>query len=896
MFETLWKKLLFLLRRNRFDRELEEEMRFHLEMKAQENREAGMSREDARHTALRGFGNPTLLQEVSREMWGLRWLEELFQDLQYGFRMLRRSPGFTATAVLSLALGIGANTAIFTVIDTVLLRMLPVKDPGELVQIMSVSPKDRRPNAAFSYPAFERLRDRQLVRGMFASAGLRLNVTADGQAELARGQLVSGSFFTVLGVQPVIGRTFTADDDRVPGGHPVAVISHGYWKRRFALDPAVVGKGIALNAKPFAIIGVTPPDFFGIQVGDATDFWVPMMMQGEFDVPALNNPGYWWLEVVARLDPAVPREQSQAGLNLAYRHALAEMRDGDPTRARERPEDQRRIELDPAGRGLGTIRRQVSTPLMVVMAVVGLVLLIACANVAGLQLARSVSRRKEIGVRIALGAGRLRLVRQLMTESVLLGLIGGVLGLALAYWGTRVLASLLMSEGLPLVIRFESSTRILAFTSLVSLLTGLLFGLSPALQATKVDVNTTIKDQTHTLAGMSRLRLGKALVVLQVAVSLILIVGAGLLIRTLQNLKGVDVGFHRDNVLVLTVSPALAGYQNSQFAELYRRLLERIDAIPGVRVASIARFSLLTRGLWRTNLMVQGNAPGRDENIATGANLVGPKFFQMMGVPMLMGREFGPEDNEKSAKVAVVSEALARKYFGSANPVGRRIGITRTQTPASLEIVGVVKDTKYNSVREETPPMVYVPYLQSPMPLGDLKLHARTVGDPTALVSAVRREIQAVDRNLAVFDIRTLEQQVDQSLFAERLFVKLSSSFGFLALLLASIGLYGVMSYTVTRRTGEIGVRMALGAGRGSVLRLLLWDTLVLVLVGAALGVPAALAAGRVISSQMYGLTPGDPATISAATVVMAAVALLAGYLPARRASRVDPLMALRHD
>jgi predicted permease len=895
MFDTLRKKLQFLIRRDRFDRELEEEMRFHLEMKAQENREAGMSRNDARHTALRGFGNPTLLQEVSREMWGLRWLEELFQDLQYGFRMLRRSPGFTATAVLSLALGIGVNTAVFTVIDAVLLKMLPVKNPEELVQIMNVSPNDRRPNAAFSYPTFERLRDRQLVRGMFASAGLRLNATVDGQAEPARGQLVSGSFFTVLGVQPVIGRTFTADDDRVPGGHPVAVISHGYWKRRFALDPSVVGKGIALNAKPFAIIGVTPPDFFGIQVGDSTDFWIPMMMQGEFDRLALNNPDYWWLEIVARLDPAVPREQSQAGLNLAYRHALAEMRGGDPSRARERPENQRRIELDPAGRGLGNIRRQVSTPLMVVMAVVGLVLLIACANVAGLQLARSIARRKEIGVRIALGASRLRLVRQLMTESVLLALIGGAFGFALAAWGAGLLVSL-VSEGLPLSIRFEPSARIFAFSSLVSLITGALFGLAPALQATRADVSATIKEQTGAPGGMPRFRLGKVLVVLQVAVSLILIVGAGLLIRTLQNLKGVDVGFHRGNVLVLTVSPALAGYQNLQFAAVYRRLLERVEAIPGVRVASIARFSLLTRGLWRTNLMVQGYAPGRDENIATGANLVGPKFFQMMGVPMLMGREFGPEDNEKSAKVAVVSEALARRYFGSANPVGRRIGITRNQTPASLEIVGVVKDTKYNSVREETPPMVYVPYLQSPMPLGDLKLHVRTVGDPTALVSALRREIQAVDKNLAVYDIRTLEEQVDQSLFAERLFVMLSSSFGLLALLLASIGLYGVMSYTVTRRTGEIGIRMALGAGRGKVLWLLLWDTLVLVLVGAALGIPAALAAGGVISSQLYGLTPGDPATISAATLVMAAVALLAGYLPARRASRVDPLVALRHE
>ncbi len=717
-----------------------------------------------------------------------------------------------------------------------------------------------------------------------------------GGAEKAVGQLVSGDYFSVLGVPAVAGREFSAEDDKVPGGRPVAVMSYRYWKRRFALDPGVIGKTMRLNKTRFTIIGVTPPEFFGEAVGVSPDFWLPMMMQAQV-IPGrsyLRDPETLWLQIVARLKPDISQQQAEAGINVEWQQTLAAQAGAERlTPERRRDLLDQRIALHAGSRGVSTVRQQFSEPLLILMAVVGLVLLIACANVANLLLARAAARRREIGVRLALGAGRLQLIRQLLTESVLLALLGGALGLLFASWGSHLLLVLVSNGSTVIPLDLHPDGRVLGFTGAVSLLTGILFGLAPALRATAVDLTFAIRDRQ---AGGRRHRLGKALVVSQVALSLILLIGSGLFVRSLRNLLAVDLGYSREGLLLIRIDPVAAGYGHSQIPGLYRQLLERIAAIPGVRGASLSHNGLFSGSDSVDPISVEGYTPPNGKNLQARYDQVGPNYFSALGIPMLKGREIGPEDTENSPRVGVINESLARFYFPDTDPIGKRITDEFPSTRADFRVVGVVRDVKNNGLRRQPPRRFYVPFFH---PIGQpdtANLVIRTAGGQQAVLAAIRREVQAVSKDLPVLSARTLSELVDQSLIQERLITVLSSFFGAVAALLASIGLYGIMAYAVARRTNEIGIRMALGAQKGDVIRLVLQETLLLVLSGIVLGVPAALAAARLVSSRLFGLTPADPLTITAATLLLLAVAVLAGYLPARRASRVDPMVALRYE
>jgi len=834
-------------------------------------------------------------------------MRTFLQDLRYGARMLLKHPGLTLIAVLSLALGIGANSAIFSLLDAVLLKTLPVKNPEQFVLLSRSHPQGSKLSSNISYPVFAQLREQNHVcAGMFTVLDfVRLNASVNGQAEMVEGQLVSGSFHSVLGVKAVLGRTFSADDDQVPGANPVAVISDGYWQRRFARDPAVIGKSIILNGAPFTIVGVTPPEFFGVTVGVSPDISLPLAMLAQA-IPGETAPAESYRHdalphILARLNPGVTPQQASAALTLLLQQSLRAEAGSQWSPEREQDFQQQRIELTPGSQGLSGLRRQfyeplrlLSAPLGVLMAVVGLVLLIACANVANLLLARATARRKEIAVRLALGAGRLRLIRQLLTESALLALLGGALGLLFAYWGNDLLLTLISSGRRPLLLQLAPDARMLGFTAAVSLLASLLFGLAPALRATRVDLTPALKDSPRMPGrGSSRFKLSQALVVAQVALSLVLLIGAGLFVRSLLKLQSLDVGFEQEKVLFLSVDPKLIGYQRPQIADLYRRVLERIAAIPGVRSASLSRNSLLSGGRIEGAISLPGSTSMSDESRWVRRDAVGPRFFETVGMPLLMGRDFNAQDNERAPQVAVINETCSRAYFGHESPLGKRFGWEPEQS-SEIEIVGVVKDAKYHSLREETPRMIYLPYLQDSGAWRETNLQVRTANDPLSMAAAIRRELQAIDPNLPVFGVKTLKAQVNESLAQERLVATLSGFFGMLALLMACVGLYGVLSFTVSQRTAEIGIRMALGAQRGNVLWLVMRETLLLILIGIAVGLSAALATTRLTASLLFGLAPTDLVTVSLATLLMIMVGALSGYLPARRATKVDPMIALR--
>jgi predicted permease len=912
--------------RRRRDQELEEEIQSHLEMAARDRTESGESSDEARHSVQREFGNTILVKEVTREMWGWTSLERLRQDVRYAARTMRKNPGVTAVAVLSLALGIGANTAIFSLIDAVMLKRLPVKQPEQLVMLNWVSRKwpsrqivstqsgysnsdktGRATSMSFSYAAFEQFRaHNQVLSSIFGFAPLGLgkggvNININGQATLATGDMVTGNYFSGLGVSPILGRALTEDDER-PGAAGAAVISYDYWTRQFGRSPSVLGEAITLNLNPYIIVGVAPPEFFGVEPGRALDFWIPIPdvrglgPWGDPDTRALlPKRDWWWLMMMGRLKPGVTAQQAQAQLDGLFQQEATAGLNPMP-----KPEEIPHVELAPGGQGLKNLREQFSKPLFLLLALVALVLLIACANVAALLLARATARSKEMGVRLALGASRARLIRQLLTESVLMAGLGGALGLLFAYWGTEALLAVIASGSDSVALEVHPNLTVLGYTAALALITGVLFGLAPATRATRVEVTPNLKEATPTAARGS-VGLAKLLVVGQMAICLVLLYGTGLFVRTLENLENQNIGFNQRNLLLFGIDPTTQGYKNERLVSLYNQMLGRIRALPGVRDATLSGLAPISDWQNASDISIEGYKPeaGLDMNLKWDA--VGPEFFETLGIRLLLGRAIGAGDTVTSAKVAVVNEAMARHFFGSSNPIGRQFHFNGTPGAKDIfTIVGVLDNAKFKSLREQLKPVAYLPYTQMLWALGGVHFEVRTAGPPLAMLPAIRRVVREFNPNLPLADAKTQQEQIDETIMQERLFARLSSFFGVLAMLLACVGLYGTMNYAVNRRTNEIGVRTALGAQRGNILAMVLRETSLLVFVGLGLGVPAALATVRLASSQisdlLYGLKANDVSTILMAGAMLVAVATFAGLLPARRASRIDPMVALRYE
>jgi predicted permease len=886
-------RLRGLVLRRKLERELEEEIRAHIDMQMEDNLQRGMPKDEARDEARRKFGGVEQVKESYRDRCGWPIVESAFQDLRYGLRMLRKYKGFTAAAALSLALGIGANTAIFSLIDALLLKTLPVEQPEQLYFIQNVG-MGRPEGGGPPYPCFELLRDNnQSFVGMAAFTGSPQRIKIDGRLEEVFGHRVSGNYFSVLGVNAALGRTFSLADDSTSGkGGPdgvVTVISYDYWTNRFGRDPSVIGKVVRIGADPATIIGVAPPRFYGVVPGGDPSLWLPMMTADAAQLAAKES---WWLNVVGRVKPGVPLEQARVELDALFQTYM----DGTSLSAESRRTSFNRIELRSASRGDNGLRRQLSQPLQALTAIVSAALLIACANVANLLLARATTRRKEFAVRLALGASRWRLLRQVLTESILLSTFGGLLGLLFARWGGALLVSFFSSGRAQLFIDMPLDYRVLLFTSVAALLTGLLFGLAPALQAMRNEPNAALRESAGAV-GPSRLRFGKVLVIGQVALSLVLLIGAGLFARTLHNLKTIDPGFRPEGVLTMRINPPDGAYEGERLAGLWQSVLARVERLPGVRSAALAAISPLSLEIRGVAIDVVDSPPGAVRDKGIGLNQISPGYFQTVGVPILLGRSFTDADIETSPKAALLNETAARHFFGDRSPLGAYVRFIRRDQPSPpYEIVGVVRDSRHRNLREADTRMMYVPITQARDRLGSLTLAMRAEGAPTELTNAINNELRGVGPDILLTNIVTLNEQIDKSLMQERLIATLSLFFGLLALLLACIGLYGVMNYDVVRRTNEIGIRMALGANANCVVRMVLRETLWWVALGLMLGLGAALATTRWMENLLFGLKPHDPLTIGLATLILLTVAAVAGYLPARRAARTDPLAALRSE
>ena len=912
VLRSLFSRLACLFARHRRDRELADELESHLEFHVDDNLRRGMSPEEARRQAVIFLGGVEQTKEIYRERRSLPMIETLLQDLRYAFRMLRKNPGFTAVAVLTLALGIGANTAIFTFIDAIMLHAVPVHDPAHLFVFgwtaranpgyrgysshggCFADKSDSAPSGcSFSTPAFEQFRSlTDVFSSVTAFTGpASLEVSGNGTATLASAELVSGEFFQTLGVNPALGRTLISADD-TPSSDPAVVLSYGYWQSAFGGATSAVGKTIRLNGIPFTIVGVAEMQFTGTAPGRVHDMWFPLSIAPRLNISWVrpSDSFDWWLEVAGRAKPGASLAQAQAAATLVFRNEL--LHGAKPV---TKPEDDPGVALAPAQAGLVGNRQRYSTPLYILMAAVGIVLLIACANVAGLTLARSSARQREIAVRLALGAGRARLVRQLITESLLLSAMGGALGIFFAYWGVRSLMRFISpGTSRPLGFEIHPDARILVFTIAVSALTGLFFGLAPALLATRVDLVPSLKDGRLSSASHAvrrRFSLGNALVVAQVSLSIVILVGAGLVVRTLANLRSVDPGFDTRNVLLFSIDPTLNRYEDARIQSFYRDLYARLSSLPGVVSVSYSSDALVSGSIWKEGVHIEGRTDKDAVNISMLK--VGPAFFQTMRIPSLSGRTFTAVDfgTDKPAAVAVVNRSFVRQFAGNRNPLGLHIEGT-DPGEVQYEIVGVVGDTKYQDLRADIEPTAFVPIESK----GGASFEVRTVGDPSALIPTVRSVVGELDSEIPVFGISTQSQTIDRMLFTERLIARLSTLFGLLALLLACIGLYGLLSYEVARRTREIGIRMALGAQHQQVLRLVVRQGIVLALVGAVIGSALAIGVTRYLSSLLFGVRPTDPVTFVAVTMLLLLVALAACWIPARRAMRVDPMVALRYE
>ena len=831
----------------------------------------------------------------------------LWDDVRFALRSLRKNAGFTAVVLATLALGIGANAAIFGLMDQVMLRPVPVPDPHRLVVLDAPgiysghTSNNSDTLTTLSHPMFEGLRDRAPgFAGMIAFRATDAHVTIGTATESLNVDLVSGTYFPVLGLSPALGRLLGPEDDRTPGGHPVIVVSHRLFRTRLGADPGVLGRVLKVNGHPMTVVGVAPEGFEGLEVGPAIDLYVPLAMTVEVLPtwrPALGSWRVRWLTVMARLGEGQTLASAEAGSNTVYAQLLQEdIKDATTLAPRYRDEFLRkRLRLLPGARGTSALRDQARGPLVVLMGMVGLVLLIACANVAGLLLARGSSRQREIAVRTALGAGRGRLVRQLVTESLLLSLGGGVLGLVLSLWMGQTLIAALPFAGSSSALHSDPDLRVGVFAFALATLTGLACGLVPALQATRPPIMATLRNEaTAVVGGASGSRVRRTLVVAQVALSLLLLVGAGLFSRSLANLRSLDPGFRPDRLVTFHVDPALSGYDQGQRLAFFDRLTEALRAEPGVESVSLAAMALMAGNDSSSTIKVEGYTEREDEDMNPNFNWVGPGFFETLGMPLVRGRDITDADRKGGTKVAVVNETFARYFFGDADPLGRRFGRVRSGL-VDVEIVGVVRDGKGSSLREAPLRYAYVAAAQQDS-LGEMTYYVRTAADPQGLLARVPALVARIDPALPVTEARTMPAQIGQSLFVERLVAGLAAAFGLLATLLAALGLYGVMAYAVAQRTREIGIRMALGAERRDVMRMVLRDVALLAGLGVVLGLPGGYGLGRAIQSQLFGLDARDPLTFVVATAALLLAALGAGYLPARRATRVDPLVALRSE
>ena len=912
----LFRQLRAFIHRSQFRQEMDEELAFHVEAAERELIDAGMNREAARREARLRFGSRDSVQErVHTE--SASWFEGLLHDVRYSLRLLRKSPVFTAVIVLSLALGIGANVAIFTVMNAVMLQSVPVRDPQRLVVLNSAVKGGFFPEkymhdyegsnftdeasgltigASMPTGVYDTVRtqsksfDRTFA---FVANDEKVNVGLGKRAESGTLQAVSGGYFGGLGVVPALGRMIAESDDD-PSASPVVVVAYAFFRNQLGGDPSIVGRTITINDTPAQVIGIAPTDFFGLDPMIAPDFWVPLSLyraqweRGNNGEEKIDNPFVWWLTVVGRLKPEVSQQQAQAESSVLFGRAIgAPANPTDPTIPS--------LRITAGSRGLGSLRRSSSSSLWLLIGIAGIVLLVACANVAALMLARATARSRELATRLSLGASRVRLVRQLMTESILLALAGGMIGVAASHFITAMLVRLLNNHSDPIGLVVHVSPKVLLFALAVSVASSVVFGLAPALRATKVEISSALRQGGTQRSGDNRFRSGKALVAGQIALCVLLVVAAGLMLRTLYKLQRVHLGFTAENLSAFTVRPGLNGYGKDKVMHYYEELLRRVTELPGVSSATYSQFGPIGEGWSTSTVYVPGfNTPEKRSEYSR--HVVGDRYFETLGIPILLGRALDEQDSASSPCVLVVNETLMRRYFGGQSPIGREVGLGTKQSARQCEVIGVAADVRYARIRDEVPPTIYFPDRQNTFVPDQVSFLVRSSGDRRELARAVEAVARQLDPTVPVVAFREEEAVIARHLSLDRAFARLSSAFGLFGLLLACIGLYGTVSYTVARRSGEIGVRLAMGASRSDILGMVLRDTGRVVLVGLAAGFPVTWICSRLLESRLYGLSPHDSVTLAATFFVLLLVTLVAGAIPARRASKVEPMTALRHE